>query len=94
MWCMHDSEQKDRATADIPKSSSGVEIEMKIGHVEADRDLDNADWPKRTWDLPQWIDSAEQLRGFLAHSDVAVEDFKKLPVYRRNVNRIDWLRDL
>jgi hypothetical protein len=57
-----------------------------------DADLENADWPKRTWDLG--IDNIEDLREFLRVNDWDPEDFKKLPVYRWNVEKISWLAEL
>jgi hypothetical protein len=56
---------------------------------------ENADWTKGTWDLIG-IDSVEKLRDFLASTDMSVQDFKQLPVYKRNVDKPDmeWLSDL
>ncbi len=54
-------------------------------------DLENEDWPKRTWDLP--TDRAEFL-AFLKASRTSVAEFKTWPIYRWHVDRIPWLRDL
>ena len=57
-----------------------------------DADLDNADWTKRTWDLP--YHNAEDLRAHLKAVGQTVAEFKRLPVYRFNVDKLEWLRDL
>lgn len=57
-----------------------------------DRDLRNADWTKQTWDLP--IDDVETLRAHLKAQGTTVRHFKSLPVYRLNVGKLPWLRDL
>jgi hypothetical protein len=61
-------------------------------HLDADQD--NADWPKRTWDLG--IDTVEELRAFLDSIGVSAEAFRTWPVYRWNVDKpgMEWLRDL
>lgn len=45
--------------------------------IYIDADLDNADWTKRTWDLP--YKSEEELKEDLGDE---YENFTKLPVYR------------
>jgi hypothetical protein len=55
---------------------------------------DNADWPKRTWDLD--IHTVDELRAYLAFIGVSVAAFRRWPVYRWNVGKpsMEWLRDL
>lgn len=45
--------------------------------INVDADLNNADWTKRTWDLP--YKSEEELKEALGDR---YEDFKHLPVYK------------
>lgn len=60
--------------------------------VMPDLDEENADWTKRTWDLP--TDLAEFLRG-LEQTGMSVAEFKTLPVYRFNLKTgPSWLKDL
>jgi len=61
--------------------------------INIDSDLDNADWTKRTWDLLD-IDTVEKLREHLKATGRTVEQFKQLPVYRYNVDKIEWLKKL
>jgi hypothetical protein len=60
--------------------------------ILADERPENADWPKRTWDLPieNKIDRLEYLKAM----GMTVEQFKKLPVYRWNVEKLLWLKEL
>lgn len=60
--------------------------------LDLDADLDNADWTKRTWDLP--CADEEELREFLARRGMTVRAFKRLPVYRFNRDKLPWLRRL
>ncbi len=62
--------------------------------LNLDADLDNADWPKRTWDLD--IDNVEDLRSYLDSIGVSVAQFRTWPVYRWNVDKpgMEWLREL
>jgi hypothetical protein len=57
-----------------------------------DDDLDNADWTKQASDV--MAESPEELRAMLASIGMTVEQFKALPVYRRNVDRIPWLKTI
>lgn len=57
-----------------------------------DRDLMNADWTKQTWDLP--VDNVEDLRRYLRAQGTSVKHFKTLPVYKLNVDKLDWLTEL
>ena len=56
-----------------------------------DADIENADWTKKTWDLP--TDKAEFL-AYLKASGTTVENFKQLPVYRWNLDKVPWLKEL
>ena len=58
-----------------------------------DADSRNADWTKRTWDLLH-IDTKEKLLRHLESSGMTVEQFKKLPVYKFNKDKLDFLKDL
>jgi len=59
--------------------------------VNLDEDPENADWPKRTWDLPTDMD---EVRALLRAWGMTVEEFKRLPVYRWNVDKVPGLKDL
>lgn len=61
--------------------------------VDVDADLVNADWVKRTWDLLH-IKTVEQLKAHLQAVGMSVAQFKKLPVYRANLDTLPWLKDL
>jgi hypothetical protein len=52
----------------------------------------NADWTKRSWDIP--ASTVEELRAWIKASGRTVEEFKRLPVYRWNVARMPRLRCL
>lgn len=58
-----------------------------------DYTIEGADWTKKSWDLWQ-LDSPEKLRRFIESSGDTVEHFKTLPVYRCNVDKIPWLKEL
>jgi len=58
-----------------------------------DVSMENADWIKMSWDLPR-IQDADTLREFLRTRGISISDFKQLPIYRNNVKRLKWLRDL
>jgi len=45
-----------------------------------DEDLENADWTKRSWDLPEF--GSVKFDEFLAASGMTLGHFKKLPVYK------------
>ncbi len=62
--------------------------------LNLDADQDNADWPKRSWDLD--IDNVEELRAFLGFIGVSAAVFRTWLVYRWNVDMpgMEWLRDL
>ena len=68
------------------------EEDQKMG-FNIDADSRNADWTKRTWDLLH-IDTKEKLLRHLESSGMTVEQFKKLPVYKFNKDKLDFLKDL
>jgi len=59
--------------------------------VNIDARIENADWTKKTWDLPQ---SKDELLDHLAFSGQTVETFKALPAYALNKDKLDWLKTL
>lgn len=60
--------------------------------VDIDADIDNADWTKQSWDLP--CRTLDDLREYLRQTGTSVAEFKRLPVYRFNVDTLPWLADL
>lgn len=60
---------------------------------ELDQEPWNADWSKRTWDFDD-INDVEALRAWLKAEGTSVEDFKQLPVYQFNIDKLPWLKDL
>ena len=58
-----------------------------------DQSNDNANWPKKTWDL-LGIDDIDKLRAWLARSGQTAEAFKQGPLYRWNVDKMPWLKEL
>jgi hypothetical protein len=61
--------------------------------INLDANLHNADWTKKTWDRLD-IDSEEKLLQYLKRRKMSIEDFKKLPIYKFNRNKMEWLNDL
>lgn len=57
-----------------------------------DADSMNADWTKQTWDLP--ATSRAELLEMLEKQNTSVQEFKKLPVFLMNVDKIEWLKEL
>ena len=45
--------------------------------IEIDADLENSDWVKQGYDLPE----GKELEGFLKLNNMTMEEFKKLPAY-------------
>ena len=62
--------------------------------INIDADPNNADWPKRTLDLP--VRTVDELRRYLAGCGMTAHEFKSLPAYRLALKsgRYEWLRDL
>jgi hypothetical protein len=58
-----------------------------------DARLENADWTKGTWDMPD-VDTVEKLRARLKAQGMSVPHFKTLPVFQRNKDKLPWLREL
>mgnify|MGYP001612888692 FL=1 len=61
--------------------------------INIDADINNADWSKQTWDLLN-ISNKQELLEYLEKTNKSLEDFKKLPAYKFNVDKIDWLREI
>ena len=61
--------------------------------INVDANLRNADWTKRTWDLLD-VNSKEDLLRYLKGKGMTMNDFKKLPVYQFNKDKLDFLKDL
>ncbi len=61
--------------------------------INIDAGSHNADWTKRTWDLLD-IDSKEKLLRHLERAGMTVEQFKSLPVYKFNKDKLDFLKEL
>jgi hypothetical protein len=59
--------------------------------IDADDEIENADWTKTDWDLP--TDRAEFL-AFLKASGSSVAEFRTWPIYRWHLDKIPWLRSL
>lgn len=77
------------------EGTSNIEKRRRVMVIEGfciDADPMNLDWTKQTWDLP--ATNRAELLEMLAKEGTAVEEFKKLPVYLLNVNKIEWLKDL
>jgi len=51
--------------------------------LNIDAILENADWTKRSWDLPKY--KSEEFYSWLKFSGMTLEQFKKLPVYKWNL---------
>ena len=48
-----------------------------------DANLENADWTKRTWDLPEY--KSDEFYRLLKSMNMTLGQFKKLPVYKWNL---------
>lgn len=53
--------------------------------INIDENLNDADWTKRTWDLPEY--GSKEFEEFLKSSGQTLESFKKLPVYKWAVEK-------
>jgi hypothetical protein len=52
--------------------------------LNIDADLDNADWTKgEVWDLPPY--KSKEFYDLLKFMGMSLAQFKKLPVYKRNI---------
>jgi len=58
-----------------------------------DANPDDADWPKRSFDFPG-VTNAEQMRNLIIAGGNTIEEFKTFPVYKWNVDKIPWLKDI
>ena len=55
----------------------------KIMVINIDENLENADWSKKSWDLPEY--KSEEFYRLLKFMNMSLEQFKKLPVYKWNL---------
>ena len=53
--------------------------------IRADAELENADWTKRTWDLPPY--RSDEFMAYLKATGRTLKAFKKTPVYRHAVEK-------
>ncbi len=53
--------------------------------INIDKNIEDADWTKRSWDLPKF--GSKEFNEFLEFSGQTLESFKKLPVYKWAVER-------
>jgi hypothetical protein len=51
--------------------------------INIDENIENADWSKRSWDLPEY--KSEEFYRLLKFMNMSLEQFKKLPVYKWNL---------
>jgi hypothetical protein len=51
-----------------------------------------ADWTKQTWDLP--ATNRAELMEMLAKMNTSLQEFKRLPVFLMNVDKIEWLKNI
>ena len=51
--------------------------------INIDANLENADWSKKTWDLPEY--KSKEFMDWLKFSGMTLEKFKQLPVYKWNL---------
>lgn len=55
--------------------------------INIDADIENADWTKMTWDLPKYKSKA--FYEYLKFSGMTLTQFKKLPVYQFNKDKLE-----
>jgi hypothetical protein len=65
---------------------------VTIKGFSIDADPMNADWTKQTWDLP--ATNLAELMEMLTETHMSADEFKQLPVYLLNVDKLEWLQDL
>ena len=58
--------------------------------INIDADPNNADWPKRTWDIAF---SKEEFRAFFRTSGMTPQEFRGLPAYRAQ-DRPVWVDEV
>jgi len=66
---------------------------MGMDAINADEDIENADWVKKSWDFPENM-TVDQLKAFIRSCGSTIEEFKKLPVYKWNKDKVKILQDL
>lgn len=76
---------------DLPGDNDLSGFVFPLPNMDADKA--NADWTKATFDFPG-LDTPELFRAYLARLGCSVADFKTLPVYRWNVDKVPWLKEL
>lgn len=59
--------------------------------INIDADIANADWTKKTWDLPT---NELDFRIWFSKSGMTVEQFRALPVYKDNKDKYPFLKRL
>jgi len=74
-------------TAAAPKAAGEPYV------IWPDGDLANADWTKTAWDFPD-IESADDLLAWIEAQGMTVAEFKALPVYQFNKDKIAWLKEI
>ena len=58
--------------------------------INIDKNIEDADWTKRTWDLHN-VKTKTQLLRLLKLFDISLDHFKTLPIYKHNKQRIENL---
>ena len=53
--------------------------------LNIDENIEDADWIKQTWDLPEY--GSKEFQKYLKFSGKTLEQFKKLPVYKMAVKK-------
>lgn len=53
-----------------------------------DKNITNADWTKKTWDLPANLKTEQDMAIYARGKGLSLEQFKQLPVYQFNRNKI------
>jgi hypothetical protein len=61
--------------------------------INADQDIENADWIKKSWDFPENM-TVDQLKMFIHDQGLTIEEFKELPVYKWNKDKVKILQNL
>jgi len=51
--------------------------------LNIDANPDNADWTKKSWDLPKY--KSKEFMEWLKFTGMTLEEFRKLPVYKWNL---------
>lgn len=62
-------------------------VRKKYISMNIDKDMENADWTKMTWDLPKY--KSKEFYDWLKFSGMTLTQFKKLPVYKFNKDKLE-----